>query len=65
MSDSFQQILLELPAPLLEKLGNAPAKKILELVEKFVEAKNSEVRPPRENDFHSETFRETPKRIHP
>ncbi len=41
MSDSSQQILLELPAPLLKKLGNAPAKKILELVEKFVEAKNS------------------------
>ena len=44
MSDSSQQILLELPAPLLKKLGNAPAKKILELVEKFVEAKSTEIR---------------------
>lgn len=41
MSENSQQILLELPAPILEKLGDAPAEKILELVEKFVEEKNA------------------------
>lgn len=37
MSENAQNISVELPAHLLEKLGNDPANKILELVEKYID----------------------------
>lgn len=44
MSEKSQNISVELPARLLEKLGNDPAAKILELVEKHIDEQNKKSR---------------------
>lgn len=44
MSDKPQNISVELPAHLIEKLGNDPANKILELVEKHIAEENKKSR---------------------
>lgn len=44
MSENTRNISVELPEHLLEKLGNAPADKIRELLEKHIKEKISEPR---------------------